>query len=91
MINNNDNFIFEFHVACPKYKEKIISLNKSDVSKWLKWKETEIKNTYKDTLKDWHIPTPQEEQKLDRAFIAFHLYRHNKRKFDADNLGYIIK
>jgi len=79
--------LFEFKVPCPKYQQTVISLN--NVSKWHRFHQSKIKNTYKDNLKDWYIPTPEKEYKS--MYIEFHLMRHNKRVLDSDNLGFIIK
>jgi hypothetical protein len=59
------------------------------VSKWLRFHSSKIKNEYKNNLKEWYIPTP--EKTFDKLLIEFHLYRHNKRTLDTDNLGFIIK
>jgi len=79
--------LFEFQVAGPKYKNQVISLN--NVAKWLRFQGSIIKNIYKDSLKTWHIPNAAD--KKEKLFIEFHLYRHNKRTLDSDNLGFIIK
>lgn len=89
--SNENNLIFSFHAACPKYQNKVISLNKSDISKWVKWQEAVIKNEYKDNLKEWHIPDPEDGRELTNAWLEFRLFRHTGRKFDSDNLGFIIK
>ena len=81
------NLLFEFNTPCPKYKEQVISLN--NVSKWLRFHQSKIKNTYKQQLKEWYIPTPNTRYK--KLYVEFHLFRHNKRVLDADNLGFIIK
>jgi hypothetical protein len=79
--------LFEFNVPCPKYKEQVVSLN--NFSKWYRFKGSTIKNTYIELLHEWCIPEPEET--LDEILVEYHLYRHNKRVLDADNLGFIIK
>lgn len=79
--------LFEFQVAGPKYKNQVVSLN--NVGKWIRYQSSPIKNTYKDMIKAWHIPTA--DVKYKELFIEFRLFRHNKRTLDSDNLGFIIK
>jgi Holliday junction resolvase RusA-like endonuclease len=79
--------LFEFQVAAPKFKNQVISLN--NVGKWHRFNSSSIKNLYKDNIKVWNIPEP--EDKLESVYIEFHLFRHNKRTLDSDNLGFIIK
>lgn len=86
-MNTNQNLLFEFHTPLPKYKEQVISLN--NINKWYRFQSSKIKNEYKELLKDWYIPTP--DNTYEALYIEFHLYRHNKRTLDSDNLGFIIK
>ena len=79
--------LFDFTAPAPKYKNQVISLN--NVSKWLRFHGSKIKNEYKDTLKEWYIPSPTKEH--EALYIEFHLHRHNKRVLDSDALGFIIK
>jgi hypothetical protein len=69
------------------YKNQVISLN--NIPKWYRFHQSKIKNEYKDMLKEWYIPTPKKE--YTSLYIEFHLFRHNKRVLDSDNLGFIIK
>jgi len=93
--------LLNFTVACPKYTgvvkqtktgkistvNTVISLN--NVNKWYRYKLKKIVEEYKENLTNWFIP--KSKLKLTSAFIEINLYRENKRKFDADNLGYIVK
>jgi len=81
------NKLFEFQVAAPKYRNQVISLN--NIGKWHRYQSSTIKNLYKDNLKSWNIP--EATIKYKSLYIVFHLYRHNKRTLDSDNLGFIIK
>jgi hypothetical protein len=79
--------IFRFTTAGAKFKDTIVSLN--NISKWHRFKASEIKNFYKESISVWQIPDVTKEYK--KLFIEFHLLRHNKRVLDSDNLGFIIK
>jgi hypothetical protein len=79
--------LFEFTTACPKYKNKVISLN--NVGEWIRYSSSKIKNEYKDILKEWNIPTATKQ--YEKLHFEFHLYRHNKRILDSDALGFIVK
>lgn len=84
--------ILQFSVPLPKgrgkNKNKIASLN--EIPKW-HWKTvSDVKNGFKDLLKEWYIGSTDLEP-LPKMTIVFKLYRHNNRMLDSDNLGFIIK
>ena len=80
--------IFRFFTAGAKKKEKLISLN--SINKINHFELPKIKNGFKDNLKVWNIPD-NKGVKYQKLFIEFHIFRHNKRIFDSDNLGVQIK
>jgi len=79
--------LLDFSIACPKYRKKVISLN--NIPLWYRYQQSKIKNEYKQNLKDFCITTP--DKKLTKMFICFSIYRHNRRIFDSDALGFIVK
>jgi len=97
------NILFEINSPCPKWigtkkakkdgktirrkVEEIISLN--NINDWYRFNSSRIKNEYKNLLKEWYIPKATKKHKS--LFIEFHLFRHNKKTLDSDNLGFIIK
>lgn len=62
--------------------QQLISLN--NMSKWYRFKITEIKNEYKDLLKEFFIPEPLKKHKS--LSIQYEVQRHNKRRVDSMNI-----
>lgn len=79
--------LFEFTASAPKWKEQVISLN--NIDKWHRFHKSKLKNEFKNMLQEWHIPKP--DAMYESLYIEFHLFRHNGRTLDSDNLGIIIK
>jgi len=80
--------IFSFFTAGAKNKDKIISLN--EVVRINHFQLPKIKNLFKENLKVWNIPD-NVGKKYEKLFIEFHIFRHNKRVLDSDNLGAQVK
>jgi len=70
-----------------KYSEVLCTLN--NISAWYRYKKTEIKNTYKQLLKEYFIPQPK--QKYKSLTIQYRIIRHNKKNIDKDNVVFALK
>lgn len=70
-----------------RYTETLCTLN--NTSKWISFKQTEIKNTYKNMMVDMYIPEPETMYK--NITIQYRLIRHNKQKLDKDNIVWALK
>ena len=70
-----------------KYSEVICTLN--NVSSWIKFAKTQIKNDYKNMLKEYILPEPEKE--YDSILIHYRILRHTKQKLDKDNVVFALK
>jgi hypothetical protein len=70
-----------------KTTEVICTLN--NVSSWIRFGKTKIKNTYKTLLKDYFIPEP--EKQYDALNIQYRIIRDSKRNIDKDNVVFALK
>ena len=92
--------IFETIVPLPKFRKKskitgnyseiIATLN--NVSQWLRYKKTEIKNQYKQLCRDFFIPEPPDEWKpITSVVLEYTILRHNTKRIDTDNVIFASK
>jgi len=70
-----------------RYTEILCTLN--NVTKWIRWNKTEIKNTYKTNLKEMYFPEPEEI--YPELTINYRLIRHNNTRLDKDNIIFALK
>jgi len=64
--------------------DEIASTN--NLSKWWKQSKTRIKESFKNTLKEWYLPE-WDDNVYRKAEVHFTILRTNQRKMDADSLG----
>ena len=89
--------IFTRRLNLPKIKKKSKTTGKytyvlatlNNVSSWIRWNKTKIKNEYKSDLKEYFIPEP--EKLYDTLIIDYRIIRHNNMKLDKDNLVFALK
>lgn len=65
-----------------KGKKQIASLN--NLSRWYRHNHTKIKNGYKDLLRDFYVPEPN--QIYNSLLFKYEIQRHNNRRADSMNL-----
>lgn len=70
-----------------KVTQVLCTLN--NVSSWIKFAKTKIKNDYKDMLKELVLPEP--ERQYEAIVIEYRIVRHNKSKLDKDNVVFGLK
>jgi len=70
-----------------RYTQQLCTLN--NYSKWGRFSKAEIKNTYKELLKDMIIPEPAEV--YTTLTINYRLIRHNNTRLDKDNIVFALK
>ena len=71
-------------------KKKIRTLcSLNNISKWKRFKGTDIKNQFKQDCYDMYIPEPALQ--YDTLTIKQRIVRHNDRKFDQDNAIFFDK
>lgn len=97
-ISITGDLLFQTVIPLPKFKskskktgivtEQICTLNNH--SRWIRWGKTEIKNNYKELLKDFFIPEPEEEP-FRKLLLRYTVLRHNKRRIDAMNTMFADK
>jgi len=66
-----------------KPTEQLCTLN--NYSRWSKYGLKELKNQYKNLLREFFIPEPEFEP-LNNIILDYQILRHNKRKVDVDNV-----
>lgn len=59
------------------------------VEKWFRFQKTEVKNNYKELLKDFYIPEPT--GKYHSMTIEYIIHRNSKSKIDADSIAFAVK
>ena len=59
------------------------------IHKWFRHQKTEVKNNYKEILKDFYIPDPIEQ--FRSGTITYIIHRHTKQKIDADSSIFCVK
>ena len=64
--------------------DEVASTN--NLSKWWRHSKTRIKESFKNTLKEWYLPE-WDDNIYRKAEIHFTILRTNQRKMDADSLG----
>lgn len=86
MMDNTSEPLMDMVIPFPywesKGKKQLISLN--NTARWYRYNHTQIKNSYKELLKDFFIP--KAKQSYDSLFIEYQVLRHNKRRVDAMNI-----
>ncbi len=70
-----------------RFSEVICTLN--NVGRWIRWDKVKIKNTYKDHLREYFIPEPEEQ--YTALNIKYRIVRHNKSTLDKDNVIFGLK
>jgi hypothetical protein len=70
-----------------KITETLCTLN--NVTQWIRYSKTKIKNDYKDLLKDFFIPEP--EKQYNALNIQYRIIRDTKRNLDKDNVVFALK
>lgn len=70
-----------------RYSDVLCTLN--NTGRFIKFRITEIKNTYKDQLKEFIIPEP--EMVYEELTIHYRLIRHNKTQIDKDGVAWALK
>lgn len=79
---------FEFVCAPPKIgvgKHKNEYATNNNLPYWYRYYKTKIKNTFKQVLCGWYVPTA--EQQFRKATVTFQILRDSKRKIDSDAFG----
>ena len=97
-----DNEIFTRRLPFPKFKTKTKSSKSypngrwtehlctlNNTTKFIKFKKTEIKNTYKNRLIEYYLPDP--EQIYDELTVEYRIVRHNNTSVDKDNVVWALK
>ena len=83
--------LFTSRVPLPKMKRKkgdvIVTLN--NVSRWYRYGKTEIKNTWKQELKEMYLPDSDMEHEY--LTVKVRIVRNNNRTIDQDGLAFAYK
>lgn len=69
-------------------KKELCSLN--NMSKWYRFKKTQIKEEFKISLGEWFLPL-WEDNPYTKAEISYTILRKDGKKLDSDNLTIIYK
>ena len=70
-----------------KKTEILCTLN--NITQWIKFQKSEIKNKYKLHISEYFIPEPDEQ--LEAFTVEYRIVRHTKRKIDKDNIVFGLK
>ena len=70
-----------------RYTEVLCTLN--NVGSWIRWGKTKIKNDYKEHLKEFFIPEPDEQYEV--LTIQYRIIRNTNHKLDKDNIIFGLK
>jgi len=78
----------KFLKAQPRKEFQRIALI-NNLHKWFRFQKTEVKNNYKEILKDFYIPDAiQKHKKLEIEYI---IHRETKAKLDSDGIIFAVK
>lgn len=61
----------------------------NNLHKWFRFQKTEVKNNYKEILKDFYIPEPLVQ--YNSGQIDFIIHRDTKAKLDSDAIIFAVK
>jgi hypothetical protein len=92
-----ENTILHRRIPLPKKKTRSKSTNKvtetictlNNISSWIRFSKTKIKNDYKNLLQDLFIPEPDKEYKS--IVIEYRILRDSNRQIDKDNVVFSLK
>ncbi len=71
-----------------KHSKKLVTVN--SIPHWYRYKKTEVKNNFKESLGSWTIPEYDKEPHKSGT-VEFTLLRHNNRRIDADSCTFVGK
>ena len=80
----------EFIFVPPSFGKKNELATLNNVTRWLKFAQTKMKQELKTTLTEWSLPQ-WEENPFTQAEIGYTILRKDGRKIDSDNLAFSYK